>query len=66
MMSFFALIIAYFQKYDKNTGLGTIIATMMPYSIALFISWVLLLIVWVYAGIPLGPGAAIYLPAIAP
>jgi aminobenzoyl-glutamate transport protein len=66
MMSFFALIIAYFQKYDKNTGLGTIIATMMPYSIALFIGWVILLIVWIYAGIPLGPGAAIYLPAIAP
>jgi aminobenzoyl-glutamate transport protein len=60
MMSFFALIIAYFQKYDKNTGMGTIIATMMPYSIALFIGWTLLLIIWISLGLPLGPGAQLY------
>jgi aminobenzoyl-glutamate transport protein len=37
MMSFFALIIVYYQKYDKNAGIGTIVATMLPYSIAFFI-----------------------------
>ncbi len=60
MMSFFALIIAYFQKYDKNTGLGTIIATMLPYSIAFFIGWSLLLILWILTGTPLGPGAGLF------
>ena len=33
MMSFFALIIAFVQKYDSKAGIGTIIATMVPYSI---------------------------------
>ncbi len=61
MMSFFALIIAYFQKYDEKTGIGTIVATMLPYSIIFFIGWIILLIVWLLVGIPLGPGAGIHL-----
>ncbi|MCD4833392.1 MAG: AbgT family transporter [Bacteroidales bacterium] len=61
MMSFFALIIAYFQKYDEKTGIGTIVATMLPYSIIFFIGWIILLIAWLLVGIPLGPGAGIHL-----
>lgn len=61
MMSFFALIIAFIQKYDKNAGIGTIISTMLPYSIAFFIGWVILLILWVVFDIPLGPGVGFHL-----
>ncbi|MFW5701790.1 MAG: AbgT family transporter, partial [Bacteroidota bacterium] len=60
MMSFFALIIAFMQKYKPDAGIGTVIATMLPYSIAFFILWSLLLIVWVWIGLPLGPGAELY------
>ncbi len=60
MMSFFALIIVYFEKYDKNAGIGTLISTMLPYSIAFFILWSTLMIVWVLLGLPLGPGAGLY------
>jgi len=60
MMSFFALIIVYFQKYDKKTGIGTIIATMLPFTIAFFIGWVALLIVWILLGLPLGPDVLLY------
>ncbi len=60
MMSFFALIIAFIQKYDPKAGIGTIISTMLPYSIAFFIFWTILLIVWVLLGLPLGPGASLY------
>ncbi len=60
MMSFFALIIAYFQKYDAKSGIGTIIATMLPYSIAFFVVWTILLVAWLYLGFPLGPEAGIY------
>ena len=60
MMSFFALIIVYYQKYDKNAGIGTIMACMLPYSIAFFVAWVLLLIGWILLGLPLGPGAPLY------
>jgi aminobenzoyl-glutamate transport protein len=59
MMSFFALIIAFIQKYDKNAGIGTIIATMLPYSIAFFVIWTILLIIWLSFGLPLGPGAGL-------
>ncbi len=60
MMSFFALIIAYFQKYDKNAGIGTIISTMIPYTIGFFVIWTILLVVWIWLGIPLGPGVDTY------
>jgi aminobenzoyl-glutamate transport protein len=65
MMSFFALIIAFIQKYDPKAGIGTIIATMMPYSIAFLLVWILLLVAWLLLGLPLGPDAGIHylLPA---
>ena len=60
MMSFFVLIIAYFQKYDSKAGIGTIIATMFPYSIVFLILWIILLVVWLSLGLPLGPGSSIH------
>lgn len=60
MMSFFALIIAFVQKYDAKAGIGTIVATMIPYSIAFFIIWIILLAAWILLGIPLGPDAGIH------
>ena len=60
MMSFFALIIAFFQKYEPKTGIGTVISTMLPYTIFFFIAWTLLLIVWILLGLPLGPDAGLY------
>jgi aminobenzoyl-glutamate transport protein len=60
MMSFFALIIAFIQKYDRKAGIGTIIATMLPYSIAFFLVWTVVLIVWISLGVPIGPDAEIY------
>ena len=60
MMSFFALIIAFVQKYDPKAGIGTIIATMVPYSFVFLIAWILLLVVWLLLGIPLGPDAGIH------
>ncbi|HJN05657.1 MAG TPA: AbgT family transporter, partial [Bacteroidales bacterium] len=60
MMSFFALIIAFVQKYEPKAGIGTIIATMLPYSIAFLFVWIILLVAWLLLGIPLGPDAGIY------
>jgi len=61
MMSFFALIVAFVQRYDPKAGLGTVIATMLPYSMAFLLSWMLLLALWLLLGLPLGPGAGLYL-----
>ncbi len=57
MMSFFALIIIYFEKYQKNSGLGTLISTMLPYTLVFTIFWTALLIGWVMLDLPLGPEA---------
>jgi len=60
VLPYFALVIVYFQKYVKQSGIGTIMATMLPYSIALFISWTVLLIIWVLLVLPLGPGVSMF------
>jgi aminobenzoyl-glutamate transport protein len=60
MMSFFALIIAFIQKYEPKAGIGTIIATMLPYSVAFFIAWTVLIVIWISLGLPLGPGSGLY------
>ncbi|MCE1202207.1 MAG: AbgT family transporter [Bacteroidia bacterium] len=62
MMSFFALIIVYFEKYDPKAGIGTLISTMLPYSLWFFVVWTAFLVIWALIGIPLGPGAPIYYP----
>jgi len=54
------LIIAFFSKYDSKAGIGTVIATMLPYSIVFFLAWTVLLIIWILLGLPLGPGAGLY------
>jgi aminobenzoyl-glutamate transport protein len=60
LMSYFPLVVAFAQRYDKKAGIGTVMATMMPYSLTFFISWTLLLVVWYLLELPLGPGASIY------
>ena len=60
MMSFFVLIIAFVQQYEPKSGIGTIVATMVPYSVVFLIFWTLLLVVWLTLGLPLGPDAGIY------
>jgi aminobenzoyl-glutamate transport protein len=60
MMSYFALIVAFVQRYDARAGIGTVVATMLPYTAAFLTAWTLLLIVWSLAGLPLGPGAGMY------
>ena len=61
MMSYFALIVTFAQKYDERYGIGTIISTMLPYTIFLTVFWTLLMVLWVYLGIPLGPDGPIYI-----
>jgi len=61
MMSYFALIVAFAQKYKKDSGIGTIIAMMLPYSMIFLITWALFLMIWMLLGLPVGPGAGLYL-----
>jgi aminobenzoyl-glutamate transport protein len=62
MMTYFALIIAFMQRYQPSAGLGTLVATMLPYSVTFLVGWTVLLVVWILMGLPVGPGAGLYLP----
>ena len=60
MMPYLPLLLSYAQKYDQNMKLGTLISSLMPYSIVLAIVWPIFMIIWFLLGIPLGPGGDIY------
>ena len=61
LMPYFALVVAFAAKYDRRAGIGTIIATMLPYSMILLVVWSLLLSLWFLFNLPLGPGATFLL-----
>ena len=54
MMTYYAVIITFAQRYDKKAGIGTITATMMPYSIVFLIGWTIMMVVWLAVGLPIG------------
>ena len=62
MMSYFGLILAFATRYDRKLGIGTIVATMLPYSMAFLTGWIALFYTWVFVlGLPVGPGTELYL-----
>jgi aminobenzoyl-glutamate transport protein len=61
LMQYFPLILTFASRYVRETGIGTMIATMMPYSIAFLIAWTIMLMGWIALGIPMGPGAGLFL-----
>lgn len=64
MMSYFGLIMAVAIRYKRNTGVGTLMAMMLPYSIAFLVGWIVLFIIWVFVlGLPVGPGAETFYPS---
>jgi aminobenzoyl-glutamate transport protein len=64
MMSYFGIIYAVAGRYHKRLGIGTLISTMLPYSLAFLIGWTILFYLWVFVGgLPVGPGAPTTFPA---
>jgi aminobenzoyl-glutamate transport protein len=58
LMPYFAIIVAFAKKYDKDSGIGTLVSIMIPYSIIFFIGWTIMLSIWFLFKLPLGPGDA--------
>lgn len=50
------------EKYMPDCAIGTLIANMIPIVIVLQFAWILMLIVWVMLGLPIGPGVGFHLP----
>jgi aminobenzoyl-glutamate transport protein len=56
LMPYFALMVVFAQRYQKDAGIGTVIALMLPYTLVLTVAWTLFFIAWFVLGIPVGPG----------
>ena len=61
LFPYMPIILGLAQEYDEDYGMGTVISTMIPYTIAMLIMWVIMAIIWITLGIPLGPGEVLYL-----
>lgn len=60
MMSYFALIVAFIQLYDKKAGIGTIVSLMLPFTFVFFIGWMIMFFVWILLDLPIGPASPIH------
>ncbi len=60
LMVYFPLILVFCQRWQSNFGLGSLAATMLPYSIAMLVTGMAMLMGWVALDLPLGPGAGIF------
>lgn len=54
LMPYFPLVVAYCQRWVKDTGIGTVTALMLPYAIVFLIAWTLFLVIYWSLNIPLG------------
>ena len=63
LMTYYAVIIIFAQRYDKKAGIGTITATMLPYSICFLVCWTLFMIIWLLIGAPIGIATPLFYPA---
>ena len=62
LMPYFPLVVVYCQRYVKNTGIGTLTAMMLPYSMWFLVTWTIFLLLYIFIGLPLGFGASYTYP----
>ena len=58
---YFAIILSFMHVYDKKAGIGTLMSLMIPYTIGFLIIWIILMLIFAFFGIPIGPGVSLYL-----
>lgn len=59
---YWVIVLAFMQRWRPDAGMGTLIALMVPYALVFALVWPTLLLLWIWAGIPLGPGGSLYWP----
>jgi len=60
---YLVIVLVFLRRHDPESGLGTLISLLMPFSIAFLIAWIPFLVGWVLLELPLGPGAPLFYPA---
>jgi len=54
LMPYFPLVVVFCQRYVKGTGIGTLTALMLPYSVTFLAVWSIFLLLYWATGLPLG------------
>ena len=62
LMPYFPLVVVFCQRYVKNTGIGTVVAMMLPFTLTYLVLWSGFLLLYWTLGLPLGPGASYVYP----
>jgi aminobenzoyl-glutamate transport protein len=62
LLPYLPVIIIFARRYDREAGLGTLLAAMLPYSVAFGLAWTAMLVAWIGFGLPLGPGVSAVYP----
>ena len=58
---YMVIVLAQWMRFMPSAGLGTLIGTMLPYAVVFTLVWVPLFMLWLWLGLPLGPGAPVLL-----
>jgi aminobenzoyl-glutamate transport protein len=56
LLPHFALVVSFARRWQKDAGVGTLVAMMLPFTVATFIAWTLLFFAWYLLRLPFGPG----------
>jgi aminobenzoyl-glutamate transport protein len=59
LMPYFALMVVFAARYQRDAGIGTVIALMIPYALIVTVASTLFFVAWYLLGIPLGPGSPV-------
>ena len=60
LMSYFPLILAFSQRWDRSMGVGSLLALMLPYALCFMAMGIAMTVAWVGFDLPLGPGAQVH------
>ncbi len=63
---YMVIILVFMRRYVPSSGLGTVVALMLPYTLAFAAAWSVMLVLWIASGAELGPaGPLVYSGAAA-
>ena len=61
LFPYFPIVLGLINEYDEEAGVGTLLSTMIPYSMIMLVAWVILAVIWYITGFPLGPEGALFI-----
>ncbi|MEE9907238.1 AbgT family transporter [Brucella intermedia] len=61
MSPYFAVCLAFLQRYQKDAGIGTLASMTIPVALGFLVSWLLFLILWMELGLPIAPGVGLFI-----